>query len=159
MIEVIETITLICVVVVPFVCVFSFSKFQSASIKEWERYTDLIKKSYEALDSNMPIDSVEEKLFIMSPNELRKSMGMEPIPPPKKEERLYNCPNCGAPITGDKCEYCGTVFRDQSEDAVICYADNRPILTFHNDIKSLQDRISVEEMNANLIRAFYADRV
>ena len=21
-----------------------------------------------------------------------------------------NCPNCGAPITGPKCEYCGTVF-------------------------------------------------
>lgn len=21
-----------------------------------------------------------------------------------------NCPNCGAVITGDKCEYCGTVF-------------------------------------------------
>lgn len=23
-----------------------------------------------------------------------------------------NCPNCGAPITGDKCEYCGTIFYD-----------------------------------------------
>ncbi len=23
-----------------------------------------------------------------------------------------NCPNCGAPITGDKCEYCGTMFYD-----------------------------------------------
>lgn len=21
-----------------------------------------------------------------------------------------NCPNCGAPISGHKCEYCGTVF-------------------------------------------------
>jgi hypothetical protein len=21
-----------------------------------------------------------------------------------------NCPNCGAPIVGSKCEYCGTVF-------------------------------------------------
>lgn len=26
-------------------------------------------------------------------------------------ERL-NCPNCGAPITGATCEYCGTVFYD-----------------------------------------------
>ena len=24
-----------------------------------------------------------------------------------------NCPNCGAPIQGPKCEYCGTVFRGQ----------------------------------------------
>lgn len=36
-----------------------------------------------------------------------------------------NCPNCGAPITGDKCEYCGTVFRFQEKknDDVILYAD------------------------------------
>lgn len=27
--------------------------------------------------------------------------------------KKLNCPNCGAPITGDKCEYCGTVFRKQ----------------------------------------------
>ena len=25
---------------------------------------------------------------------------------------LLNCPNCGQPITADKCEYCGTVFYD-----------------------------------------------
>lgn len=24
----------------------------------------------------------------------------------------FNCPNCGAPITAEKCEYCGTVFYD-----------------------------------------------
>lgn len=23
----------------------------------------------------------------------------------------HNCPNCGAPITGRQCEYCGTVFK------------------------------------------------
>lgn len=26
----------------------------------------------------------------------------------------YNCPNCGAPITDEKCSYCGTVFYDFS---------------------------------------------
>ena len=26
-----------------------------------------------------------------------------------------NCPNCGAPITGIKCEYCGTLFYDFAE--------------------------------------------
>ena len=26
--------------------------------------------------------------------------------------RITNCPNCGAPITGLKCEYCGTQFFD-----------------------------------------------
>jgi len=24
----------------------------------------------------------------------------------------FNCPNCGAPISGDRCEYCGTQFID-----------------------------------------------
>ena len=27
---------------------------------------------------------------------------------------VLNCPNCGAPITGEKCEYCGTVIYDFS---------------------------------------------
>ena len=26
-----------------------------------------------------------------------------------------NCPNCGAPITKSKCEYCGTTFDDTLE--------------------------------------------
>lgn len=25
---------------------------------------------------------------------------------------VLNCPNCGAPIAGDRCPYCGTVFYD-----------------------------------------------
>lgn len=28
--------------------------------------------------------------------------------------RPLNCPNCAAPITGDRCEYCGTLFLDFS---------------------------------------------
>lgn len=24
----------------------------------------------------------------------------------------YNCPNCGAPITGRQCEYCGTIVKE-----------------------------------------------
>jgi len=30
-------------------------------------------------------------------------------------DKLTNCPNCGAPITSCRCEYCGTVFRFQDE--------------------------------------------
>lgn len=29
--------------------------------------------------------------------------------------KSLNCPNCGAPITGIKCEYCGTMFYDFAE--------------------------------------------
>ena len=32
-----------------------------------------------------------------------------------------NCPNCGAPITGIQCEYCGTMFYDFAE-----ISDNAP---------------------------------
>ena len=27
-------------------------------------------------------------------------------------KELLNCPNCGAPITGPRCEYCGTAFEE-----------------------------------------------
>ena len=29
-----------------------------------------------------------------------------------------NCPNCGAVITGAKCEYCGTVFKQEKTQPV-----------------------------------------
>ena len=29
-----------------------------------------------------------------------------------------NCPNCGAPITGPKCEYCDTIFIDEKKEAI-----------------------------------------
>ena len=41
-------------------------------------------------------------------NEAREKIGMDPINP--KIERPTNCKNCGAPLTGDKCEYCGTEY-------------------------------------------------
>lgn len=28
---------------------------------------------------------------------------------------ISNCPNCGAQIVGNKCEYCGTIFNDIQE--------------------------------------------
>ena len=41
----------------------------------------------------------------------------------------YNCPNCGAPINGDVCEYCGTVFDTDEEETVGLYADNVLVFT------------------------------
>lgn len=29
---------------------------------------------------------------------------------------LYNCPNCGAPVRGGECEYCGTVFTRSNDE-------------------------------------------
>lgn len=44
-----------------------------------------------------------------SANELREMAGHNPIEP-KEEKKICNCPNCGAPISGYICEYCGTEF-------------------------------------------------
>ena len=30
-------------------------------------------------------------------------------------ETIGNCPNCGAPIRGDECQYCGTAFTRKHE--------------------------------------------
>lgn len=71
---------------------------------------------------------------LMTPNELRKAIGLDPIDEPVLKafdqfhqvahdltyhgtdrdqtikERMTNCPNCCATITGSICEYCGTRF-------------------------------------------------
>lgn len=38
---------------------------------------------------------------------------------------MTNCPNCGAPIQGDICEYCGTVFNKPSGNAAIAEEASR----------------------------------
>ena len=42
-----------------------------------------------------------------------------------------NCPNCGATLNGNRCEYCGTLFYDFSEID--------PTKPFHCRIKNLMD--------------------
>lgn len=32
--------------------------------------------------------------------------------------KITNCPNCGAPLKGGKCEYCGTEIHHIDEDAI-----------------------------------------
>lgn len=32
---------------------------------------------------------------------------------------MTNCINCGAPINGNKCEYCGTVYRNRRGDEML----------------------------------------
>lgn len=43
-----------------------------------------------------------------------------------------NCPNCGAPITGPRCEYCGTQHYDHEAGTggvAVYYADDKPYFT------------------------------
>lgn len=35
------------------------------------------------------------------------------------KSNMTNCPNCGAVITGDKCEYCGTLFKQPDVGIVL----------------------------------------
>lgn len=44
---------------------------------------------------------------------------------------MTNCPNCGAPITGDACEYCETIFREPNE--ILLYADDKVICKYVQD--------------------------
>lgn len=56
---------------------------------------------------------------------------------------MTNCPNCGAPVTSYKCDYCGTVFEEAN--VVTLYADNRAFVTLYRDVikamKPYSDRI------------------
>ena len=55
---------------------------------------------------------------------------------------VLNCPNCGAPITGEKCEYCGTVIYDFSvidmdKPSYIKMRLNGKLLIFHAILKNV----------------------
>lgn len=50
-----------------------------------------------------------EALNYMTPNEVRKLLGLEPIEEPNRTGT--NCKNCGAPLPKDGyCEYCRTQY-------------------------------------------------
>lgn len=41
---------------------------------------------------------------------------------------MTNCPNCGAPVYGGRCEYCGTVFARADCRTATLYANNVPVV-------------------------------
>ena len=47
---------------------------------------------------------------------------------------MYNCPNCGAPVRGKECEYCGTVFQ-QTDKLGQYYIEHygKPVITTPDD--------------------------
>ena len=51
---------------------------------------------------------------------------------------ISNCPNCGAPIIGNKCEYCGTVFDNISLDY------NQILNHQYEQIKQVQKSLEVQ---------------
>lgn len=71
---------------------------------------------------NKTNEEILESLKIMSVNEHRKALNLEPVDEVRPVElsdcsdyrvpvkSIYNCPNCCAPISGAFCEYCGTNF-------------------------------------------------
>ena len=44
-------------------------------------------------------------------------------------EAIGNCPNCGVPIRGDECQYCGTVFTRKSKGFDIYNTNGSYVLT------------------------------
>lgn len=63
---------------------------------------------------------------------------------------MTNCPNCAAPITGPRCEYCDTVFGE--------YADSRYVPREEFDLLRaktayLKDYYSIQQLYADAIKA------
>lgn len=48
---------------------------------------------------------------------------------------MTNCPNCGAVITGPKCEYCGTVFNPNPSQYVSVYKYEAENIRIDNLVK------------------------
>ena len=67
----------------------------------------------------------------------------------KRDASFYNpglnCPNCGAPITGDRCEYCGTQFIDTTVDC------NKPFyLKVRHNGTIFIEKVFVESMSVHV---------
>lgn len=59
---------------------------------------------------------------------------------------MINCPNCGAPVVADVCEYCGTVFREN-------LTNSDELLRIHMDTTVLKNRIDIQELYTSAIKA------
>ena len=73
-----------------------------------------------------------------------------------KRDNIFNCPNCGMPITGEKCEYCGTVFIDWA----VIDANTPVYIKFRKDNKIMRAKCRVSSFCFNQTseaESFYAD--
>lgn len=66
--------------------------------------------------------------------------------------KMTNCPNCGAPLNGIKCEYCGTAFFDMVD---ISTGENCIVRLRHGD-EIITGKMYVGGVNAEMN---YADQV
>ena len=77
----------------------------------------------------MLLDSVHERI-------LMKELG-----------NITNCPNCGAPITGSRCEYCGTIFSPQEKPKQMTLPSELEYLLHLTSQQSLRDQINMANTN------------
>lgn len=61
---------------------------------------------------------------------------------------MTNCPNCGAPITGYRCEYCETVFDISTQSHL-----DKEIELLRSENERIQYHIAVQDLYAEAIRA------
>ena len=58
---------------------------------------------------------------------------------------ISNCPNCGAAIVGNKCEYCGTIFNDIQEKYQ--FNHEQEDLYLRIDLLHKLDQLDIEKRN------------
>ena len=66
-----------------------------------------------------------------------------------KETLKCNCPNCGAPINGHTCEYCGTIL-----DPIAMEKEQNELSSLETELKYLQAQLSQAEQSATLLTGF-----
>lgn len=64
---------------------------------------------------------VEELLKdgVISVNQARKLYGLPEIPKEIHPVWVRSCPNCGAPVKGEVCEYCDSVFSHTPVESIV----------------------------------------
>ena len=60
---------------------------------------------------------------------------------------MTNCPNCGAPVSGWQCDYCGAVFYDFS--SLDISFDKQIFMRFKYEGKTVQTKVRLTNFNVN----------
>ena len=63
----------------------------------------------------------------------------------KELRNIINCPNCGAPINGPRCEYCGTIFSSQEKLKQMTLPSELEYLLHYKQTQMLQATLEVSQ--------------
>lgn len=74
---------------------------------------------------------------LISRNEARKMLGLSANPKEIHPVWVRSCPNCGAPVKGEVCEYCDSVFSHTPVESIVKIQTEIDALAFSERMENI----------------------